>query len=142
LLARARAGEVILGFEPIRPKNLAPELVSIRIWRYKIIGRPTAAVKFLPNPSESKFNYVRKILRGEMLVVGLRNTPIIWMEVIKYQFDWSCRMTYCPYPSSGFDYRSNTLKGAAYDSESKSELQLAKYGESADAADVPNISAV
>jgi Asparagine synthase len=42
------------------------------------------------------------------------NCPIIWMDVTKYEFDCSCRMTYCQWPASGFDYLSNTRKWARY----------------------------
>jgi hypothetical protein len=42
------------------------------------------------------------------------NCPIIWMDVTKYEFDCSCRMTYCQWPASGFDSRSNTGKFAGY----------------------------
>jgi len=39
------------------------------------------------------------------------------MDVTRDEFDYSCRMTYRQWPSSGFDYYSNAEKWACNDFE-------------------------
>jgi len=107
------------------------KLGSVNVWEWKAVGSLSGraiAIRKLKGPlgfhilllprermQRKKVRYARRIFQCMVLLVGLQDGPIIWMEVTKYEFDCSCRMTYCQWPSSGFDYRSNTWKWAGYD---------------------------